>query len=404
MQKRLLSIMLLGVVTVLVSCSFVADLFRPPGGTPPRKDPTDGRVMEQAEQLLASMTVREKVGQMLLIRPESLHPNLSPAQINDLHKFGATAVDLQMAATLADYPVGGIVLFGKNIQSPTQLTSFTDELQGNSVIPLFIGVDEEGGSVSRIANSAGFKVPKYTSMQAIGQTGDPENARKVGLTIGSYLKKYGVNLDFAPVADVNTNPDNIVIGNRSFGNDPNMVATMVTAAVAGLHEAGVMSCLKHFPGHGDTAADTHSEAVFINKSWDELRNCELIPFVAGIAAQTDMIMIAHITAENVTYDQLPATLSPEMLTGKLRIELGYQGVIITDSMFMGAITKHYRSGDAAVAAVLAGTDIVLMPEDFREAFDSICEAVSNGTISEARIDESVQRILSLKERYGLLGK
>lgn len=391
MKKVYLILTLFVIVLMLSSC-----------GGPSKQLNPDHEVPSRAEQLLKNMTLQEKVGQLLFIRPESLCPNFTPEQINAPYDYGVTEFNLQMAETLKDYPVGGIAVFGKNIQSSSQLTDFIHEMQQNSEIPFFIGTDEEGGKVARIANSPGFDVQKFESMQAVGQSKDPKNALNVGSVIGSYLKEYGFNLDFAPVADVNTNPRNTVIGNRSFGNEPNLVAGMVAAEIEGLHKTGIMSCIKHFPGHGDTQEDTHNGFVSIEKSWDELKECELIPFKAGIAAQTDMVMISHITVEKITGDKLPASLSYEMMEGKLRKELHYDGVIITDSMSMGAITNRYSSGDAAISAISAGADIVLMPKNFIEAFDRIEEAVSNGTLSEARIDQSVLRILSLKERYGLL--
>ncbi|MGB5822583.1 MAG: glycoside hydrolase family 3 N-terminal domain-containing protein [Proteocatella sp.] len=199
-----------------------------------------------------------------------------------------------------------------------------------------------------------------------------------------------------------TNPDNIVIGNRAFGNDPELVADMVSAGVEGLHSSGIMSCIKHFPGHGDTKDDTHNGFVSVEKTWEELKACELIPFKAGIDAKTDMIMISHITAENITSDKLPSSLSYEMIEGKLRKEMNYDGIIISDSMSMGAIANQYSSGEAAVLAITAGTDIVLMPQNYTQAFESIYEAVNSGEISESRIDESVLRILSLKEKYEII--
>lgn len=367
--------------------------------TPPNSENED---LSKAEQLLKSMTLKEKVGQLMIIRPESLCPDLSSEQVNDAYRYGVKEFNLQMAETLDHYPVGGISIFGKNMQSPSQLTDFINKMQQRSEIPLFIGVDEEGGSTSRIANTPGFDVKRFESMQTVGQTKDPKKALEVGTAIGSYMKEYGFNLNFAPVADVNTNPDNIVIGNRSFGNDPNLVAKMVQAEIEGLHKVGIMSSIKHFPGHGDTREDTHNGFVSIEKNWDELMECELIPFKAGIDAQTDMIMISHITAENITGQKLPSTLSYEMIEGKLRKELNYGGVIITDAMAMGAIANEYSSGKAAILAISAGVDIILMPENFIEAYEYIYEAVENGTLSESRIDQSVLRILSLKEKYGLL--
>ncbi|MBU3194782.1 glycoside hydrolase family 3 protein [Clostridium algidicarnis] len=354
----------------------------------------------KAEKLLHSMTLEEKIGQLFIIRPDDLELNLTSEQINDSTNNGAVELDTNMQETLKKYPIGGVSLFGKNILNPTQLTTFISDMQKQSTIPLFVSIDEEGGIVSRIAKSPNFDVPKFESMQKIGETKNVAKAKDVGFTIGSYLKSYGVNLDFAPVADINTNPKNIVIGNRSFGNDPDLVSKMVFAEISGLHEAGIMSCVKHFPGHGDTKGDTHTGEVSIEKTWEELKKCELVPFINSIDT-TDMVMISHITIPNITSDGIPASLSNEIIEGKLRKELGYKGVVISDAMEMGAITKKYSSEESAVKAVLAGVDIILMPESFVESYNGIYDAVKNGVINETRIDDSVLRILNLKESYHL---
>lgn len=363
---------------------------------------TEKASLSKVQQLLAEMTLKEKIGQLMIIRPDALDFNLTSAQLENTKKYGTTALSAEMESTLSQYPVGGVVMFGKNINTPSQIQKYIASLQKNSKISMFIAVDEEGGSVSRISNSSNFDVKKYDNMEKIGATKNADNANAVGNTIGTYLKKYGFNLDFAPDADVNTNPDNIVIGKRSFGSEPQLVGEMVAAEVSGFHSAGVMCCIKHFPGHGDTKGDTHKGFVAVDKTWDELKNCEIIPFNAGISAGTDLVMVAHITAENVTGNSLPSSLSYEIVTNKLRKELGFNGVVITDSMSMGAITTLYSSSDAAVKAIAAGADIILMPESLKEAFDSITNAVNNGELSETRIDESVLRILNLKEKYGLL--
>jgi beta-N-acetylhexosaminidase len=257
-------------------------------------------------------------------------------------------------------------------------------------------IDEEGGRVSRLANNPNFHVKKYESMAAIGATGDPHNAYECGNTIGSYLKFYGFDIDFAPVADVNTNPDNIVIGPRAFSDDPAVAAPMVTNYLQGLKDAGITGCIKHFPGHGDTTSDTHTGYAQTLKTWDEMKKCEMVTFRAGIQWGCQLIMTAHIAAPNVTGSTVPSTLSPVILQDKLRGELGYQNIIITDGMEMGAITQHYTSGEAAVGSIQAGVDIVLGPRDFVEAFDAVVDAVNNGTISEERINQSVRRILTLR--------
>ena len=214
--------------------------------------------------------------------------------------------------------------------------------------------------------------------------------------IGSYLKEYGFDLDFAPVADVNTNPHNPVIGTRAYSNDPLTAADLVGAACAGLHEGGSGSCLKHWPGHGDTKTDTHKGRASTAKTWEEILDCEAIPFRAGIDAGTDMVMVSHIAAPAVTGSDEPASLSHVLITEKLRRELGYEGVVITDALDMGAVSHYYSPGEAAVQAFLAGADILLMPSDYFEAFDAMVAAVNDGTIPKERLDESVRRILQLR--------
>ena len=251
--------------------------------------------------------------------------------------------------------------------------------------------------MSRIANNTNFNVKKYESMATIGATGDPQNAYECGNTIGTYLKRYGFDIDFAPVADVNTNPENVVIGPRAFSDDPAVAAPMVVNYLQGLKDAGITGCIKHFPGHGDTKADTHYGYASTQKTWEEMLNCEMVTFKAGIQWGCQLVMTAHIGAPKVTGSGVPSTMSPIILQDKLRGELGYQNIIITDAMEMGAITQQYTSAEAAVGSIKAGVDIVLGPRYFTEAFDAVMAAVNNGTISEERINQSVRRILKLRK-------
>ena len=342
---------------------------------------------------LRSMTLREKVGQLFVIRPDQLEVSLSPEQIHTPRKFGVKSISPLMRKTMKQYPAGGFVFFSKNFDAPVQLMRFTSSLKDICKIPPVMAVDEEGGQISRIANSKGFSVRKFPSVKAIGESG---NTKETASYIASYLKDYGFNLDFAPVADINTNPDNIVIGDRAFGSSPELVSKLAGQFLDGLHEHNIAGCLKHFPGHGDTKGDTHKDYVSVSKTWDELLRAEIIPFRDNLK-KADTVMTAHITMKNITTDNLPASLSHEIVTGKLRNELGYNGVIITDAFNMGAVAKNYSSSEAAILAIEAGNDIVLMPYDYREAFDGVIEAVKSGRISEARIDESVSRILRLKK-------
>ena len=223
----------------------------------------------------------------------------------------------------------------------------------------------------------------------------------MSVSIGSYLKAYGIDLDFAPVADVNTNPDNPIIGDRAFSEDPQQAAELVSAAVKGFHDGGVLCCLKHYPGHGDTAEDSHKDLAVTQKDWQQLLDCELVPFRAGIDAGADLVMAGHIAAPGVTGEDTPASMSPELLES-LRQELEFDGVIVTDSLAMEGITKQYSPAQAAVLAVQAGADILLMPDDLAESFDAVVAAVEEGTIPESRVEESVARILALKQECRLI--
>ena len=349
----------------------------------------------EVEAMLKKMTLREKVGQMFFVRVESLDPSIEWTTYDDLANLKNQEITMKMRKVNHDYPVGGIILYAWNIEDETQLASIIKQVRSLNGSPLLC-IDEEGGRVSRIANNPNFHVKKYESMAAIGATGDPKNAYECGNTIGTYLKRYDFDIDFAPVADVNTNPDNIIIGPRAFSDDPAVAAPMVTNYLQGLKDAGITGCIKHFPGHGDTTNDTHSGYVQSLKTWDEMNQCEMVTFRAGIQWGCQLIMTAHIAVPNVTGTNIPSTLSSVVLQDKLRGELGYQNIIITDGMEMGAITKHYTSGEAAVGSIKAGVDIVLGPRDFTEAFDAVIAAVNNGTLSEERINQSVRRILTLR--------
>ena len=367
-------------------------------------DPVAPTPVDEVEAQLQKMTLREKVGQMFYVRPECLdttiHFNL-PSGIDesadDIREIKLQAVNATMKGVNEKYPVGGIILYAHNIKDEAQLARFIPEIRALKGSPLLC-IDEEGGRVARIANNDNFNEKKYESMGAIGATGDPQNAYECGNTIGTYLRRYGFDIDFAPVADVNTNPENIVIGQRAFSDDPAVAAPMVTNYLQGLKDAGVTGCIKHFPGHGDTKSDTHYGYAQSMKTWDEMLGCEMTTFKAGIAWGCQLIMTAHIAAPNVTGSDVPSTMSPLILQDKLRGELGYQNIIITDAMEMGAITQQYNCAEATVGCIKAGVDIVLGPQNFVQAFDAVIAAVKNGTITEERINQSVRRILKMKSK------
>lgn len=363
--------------------------------------------IDDVESQLQKMTLREKVGQLFYVRPEVLDTTIHygqtggiDASTDDLTKIKLQAVNATMKGVNEKYPVGGVILYAHNIDYEAQLTAFISQIRALKGSPLLC-IDEEGGRVARIGNNANFHVEKFESMDAIGKTGDAKNAYYCGNTIGTYLKKYGFDIDFAPVADVNTNPENIVIGKRAFSDDPAVAAQMVVSYLQGLKDANIVGCIKHFPGHGDTKADTHYGYAQSLKTWNEMVDCEMVTFKAGIQWGCKLIMTAHIGAPKVTGSDIPATMSSLILHDKLRKELGYQNIIITDAMEMGAITQQYTSAEAAVGSIKAGVDIVLGPQNFIEAFDAVVKAVEDGTLTEQRIDESVRRILKLKKQISM---
>lgn len=342
------------------------------------------------EAILQGMSLREKIGQLFCVRPEAIMVS------------GSKVLGEQSREILAEYPVGGFVFFANNISSAAQVEKLMDDLASVTKIPPYFAVDEEGGSVARIANSSAYpNVPDVGSMGKIGKSGDTEKAREAGRTIGAYLKELGFHLDFAPVADVRTNSANTVIGNRAFSSDPEETADMVAVAVQGFHDADMACTLKHFPGHGHTDGDTHNGSAVTEKSWAEMLECEILPFEAGIAAGADAVMTAHILTPSASSDGMPASLSPEM-TGRLRSELGFDGLIITDSLSMAAVTNIYAPDVACMAALYAGADVLLIPKDLKKAFDTMVWAVEENILPIERVDESVRRILQFKKDRNLI--
>lgn len=340
------------------------------------------------ERKIQEMSVEEKVAQMFIITPEAL------TGVEQVIRAGDTT-----QASIEKYPVGGLIYFADNIISKEQVTEMLSKTQYYSIqknqIPIFTCIDEEGGSVTRISGRGIIDVPDIDSMMNIGR-GTDEDAYNVGEIIGEYLYELGFNVDFAPVADVVTNPDNTVIGERSFGDNPKKVSEMVKKMIEGMHDKKLATTLKHFPGHGNTVEDSHYSSATSYKTIEELKECEMLPFSKGIEAGTDLIMIGHISLPNILGDYLPASLSDTIITGILRGEMGFRGVVITDAMNMAAISNYYSSSDAAVQAIKAGNDIILMPYDFESAYKGVLQAIENNEISIKRIDESLRRILALK--------
>lgn len=340
------------------------------------------------EAKLATMSVEEKVGQMLFLG------------------FGGTRMDEKIASFLRDKKPGGVAFFGRNIKSLAQTMRLIRDVRDldPADIPTFVSVDQEGGTVVRLTK----KVTIVPSNMALGAIDDTELAQEAGRALGKDLSLMGFNMNLAPVLDVNSNPDNPVIGIRSFGSDPALVARMGVAYVQGLQSAGVAAVAKHFPGHGDTNADSHFATPVLHHDKKRLLEVELFPFARSIDAGLDALMTAHIALPTITGDSdLPATVSPQVLTGILRQEMGYDGLVITDGLEMNGIVSRYGSGDAAVRAILAGADMVMVlwfPEKKEEVHQALLTAVRSGKISDERLDQSVRRILQAKAKRGLFSQ
>lgn len=350
-----------------------------------KKETEENAVMP--EDILAEMTLEEKIYQMFIVSPE---------QITGVNTVTAAGETTKLA--LQTYPVGGIMYSKPNMISQEQIKEVIDNSQSYSDINLFIAVDEEGGTVNRLMDTLG--TTRIDSMYTYKNKGT-KTARENARTIAKDMKSLGFNLDFAPVADVWTNPQNTVIGERAYSDDFKEAAELVNAAVEGFHEGGVLCTLKHFPGHGDTAEDTHTSTAYVTKSIENMKGEEFLPFEAGMDAGAELVMVGHMIVESVD-DSVPASLSEKIVTKILREELGFDGLIITDALNMAAISEQYPSGQAAVMAVKAGNDLLLEPENLTESVNGIMEAVTEGDISEERINESVLRILQTKYDAGIL--
>lgn len=328
------------------------------------------------------MPIEDKVAGLFIVTPEAI------TGVNTAVKAGDSTKE-----ALNENAVGGLVYFQKNMQTAEQLTEMISNSSLYSRYPLFIAVDEEGGSVARVA-AAGIAQDVGTAA-SIGATGDPANAYTAGQTIANYLMPLGFNLNFAPVADLN-NTEGSTIGDRSYGSDPTAVAAMVSSMIKGLEESGVSSCMKHFPGLGSSTQDTHNGLASTDRTAEEFRANEFVVFQAGIDSGVDFIMITHMAAPGLTGDQTPCTFSKTVVTDILRKELNYDGIIITDALNMKAISDYNGSGDAAIMALKAGCDMLLMPENYEEAYSAVLQAVQDGTISEERIDDCLRRIYRVK--------
>lgn len=348
-----------------------------------------------ASDIIKNMTLEEKIGQVFIVNLEGLDTSKG-----SYYEFRKTTDN--MLENLKTYHIGGVILFARNIENREQVANLISELQDNSEVPLYISVDEEGGSVARIGSNPNMKTTTFPPMQQVGGTEDAQYAYTIGETIGREIKELGFNLNFAPVADVRTSELNTEIGDRSFGDDKNIVSSMVVQVVKGLQNQNVSATLKHFPGQGSSSGDSHLGAVNIDNDIVKMRKIDFVPFIEGVKAGADFIMVSHISISRVTENTKPASLSSLVMNEMIRSELEFQGIIITDAMDMKAITERYSSAEASIEAIKAGVDIVLMPDNFQEAYDAVKEAVENNEITEDRINTSLQRIIENKIKRGLI--
>ena len=333
------------------------------------------------EQIL-HMSIDEKLGQLVVV-------GLDGKTVNN-----------RTIEMLAQYHVGGFILYKHNISSADQTRKLLNQLKDaneTNPIPLWLSVDQEGGKVNRLPK----EIKAFPEAYQLGLVNQLTYTSQIGLAIGETLRLLGFNMNYAPVLDIHSNPSNPVIGNRSFGNDPQTVIDHGIEMMTSLQEAKVAAVVKHFPGHGDTYVDSHLELPVIDKSLDDLLEMELLPFIEAIEQDADAMMIGHLLLPQLD-EQYPASLSYKIITELLRNKLGYDGVIITDDMTMGGITKHRAIDEAAIDSILAGTDILLIGHDYKlqtAVLEALKRSMDEGTLAEERIDESVYRILQLKAKY-----
>lgn len=337
---------------------------------------------ERVNQMLEEMTIEEKIGQMIFV-------SFRYPELNEVMRGNLTTVQ-----------PGGFILFKENVNTCQSTKDLIQEIQSFVDVPMFFGIDQEGGRVQRIKEMEDCNILTVPPMYDVGKTNRPELSYQVGTVLGEELKPFGINLDFAPSLDIFSNPENTVIGNRAFGTDADTVIRMGLPMMDGLQDAGMIPVVKHFPGHGDTTEDSHTTLPVVNKRKEELLANELKPFQAAIEKNVPMMMVAHIALPQLTNDLTPASLSKEIITNLLKEEMGYQGIVITDALDMKAITDQYGTEESVLMAIDAGVDILLMPPESREAQNAMMKAYQNKTLTEKRIDQSVSKILTLKYQMG----
>ena len=350
---------------------------------------SDQAIEKRVAAKVSSMTLEEKIAQMFIVEP---------AKLGGFSSLTTAGSGLKNA--INNRPVGGFIYFKDNLENQSQtrsmLSATNDYSKSRIGLPAFLCVDEEGGIVARIANNPSFGIANVGSMKDIGRSGNNDRAYNAGSTIGSYLKNLGFSVNFAPVADVLTNSLNTDVNNRVFGTNASTVSNMAALVSNGMRSKNILSTYKHFPGNGSAAGNTHEGFVYSSRTLSQLSSADLVPFRRGAQDSVPFIMVGHTAFPQVTGNNLPSSLSYKVITDILRKDIGYNGIIVSDSLQMGAIIKKYSAGDAAINAVKAGVDMVLMPNNFSEAYNAVLKEVKQGGISKALIDESVTRIVRTK--------
>ena len=359
---------------------------------------TEEELASRIDGIVGGLSLAQKVGQLFIVRPESILNG--DASIPDDYLDGVTVPDETFASAYGEVQPGGVCLFDKNLVSPDQtrlLVSAVDSMsRASGGIPAFIAVDEEGGPVARIANNPAFGVANVGAMGDLGSSGDAQVVRDASAVIAGYLGSLGFNLDFAPVCDVCNNPASTTMVGRSFGSDAGAVCTMVDAAVRGFSQGGIMCAAKHFPGIGGAEGDSHVESIYTHKSVEELASQEFLPFATAVQSGVPLVMMGHIVCVEASGSDLPASVCAAAVGDWLRGRLGFEGIVVTDSFEMESVVQRFGWGDAAVAALQAGVDVVLLPMNLRVAIGAVLAAVADGRLSEARIDESLRRVVRRK--------
>lgn len=358
-----------------------------PDGETPSEAPEDQGEGQRIHAKIEAMSLHEKVCQMFIVLPDAL-----------TGEKDTVAADETLKAGLEKYPVGGLVLLQGNIKDEQQLITLIQNAQSYSQIGLFLTCDEEGGRVGRLKAALGaHEIGPMLDYKDQGEEVAFQNA----VTLSKALKKYGLNMDLAPTADVLSNEENTVIGDRAYSDSYAQAAALIPSAIRGFQSENIVSVLKHFPGHGSTAEDSHDGSAFVHKTLEELRREDFLPFVSGIASGADMVMLGHLIVQEID-GETPAPLSQQIVTEILRKELGFDGVIITDALGMKALTSHYTTEEVALGALKAGVDILLVPESLEAAVQAIESAIDRGELTEERINESVYRILKVKAEKNII--